>query len=155
MKRFCLKLLSSSSWGCELKNLYSFSVCSLDSHPPREDVSWKEYSALKEYAKEVILLVRMWVEKNWKSFRTGGAYGHPPREDVSWKNFSINLSIFCRCHPPREDVSWKIVFFHSTSMYPGHPPREDVSWKFGYQAKAKGTCHPPREDVSWKWNRLL
>ena len=40
MKWFCLKLLSSSSWGCELK--YPIQILHLDyfRHPLHEDVSW-------------------------------------------------------------------------------------------------------------------
>ena len=55
---------SSSLWGCELKNVL-ISPWSIPPHrhPPCEDVSWKTRYRLSANWRQVILLVRMWVEK--------------------------------------------------------------------------------------------
>ena len=90
MKHFslCHRILSSSLWGCELKTFSAGSSSRPDSHPPCEDVSWKiigivvfidmnrhppceDVSWKKRNTSHtvnrfnVILLVRMWVEKSY------------------------------------------------------------------------------------------
>ena len=78
-------MLSSSSWGCELKYFLMRQIKKeLCCHPPREDVSWND-----TWHRTVIRDVR-----------------HPPREDVSWNKVSFKCcQTVCR-HPPHEDVSW-------------------------------------------------
>ena len=121
---------SSSLWGCELKNVL-ISPWSIPPHrhPPCEDVSWKGCEC--EYCDDenVILLVRMWVEKMAGWFLFPLSIRHPPCEDVSWK---INWCAFPRggaCHPPCEDVSWKLAHTMNLICPLCHPPCEDVSWK--------------------------
>ena len=73
-------------WGCELKNLHHVPTCTATSHPPCEDVSWKNDDIRILNQCFVILLVRMWVEKSICSSVISGRHCHPPCEDVSWKN---------------------------------------------------------------------
>ena len=78
-------VLSSSSWGCELKYFCL---------------------EIKNQTFSVILFVRMWVEI---IFYTDGACSgnrHPLREDVSWNKESKYIDEELRRHPLREDVSW-------------------------------------------------
>ena len=77
------------------------------SHPPCEDVSWKNTTLEQDLDRIVILLVRMWVEKQvlWTTWIFGCR--HPPCEDVSWKGNSLLTSVRVSSHPPCEDVSWK------------------------------------------------
>ena len=130
LKKLSSRILpSSSSWGCELKN-----ICTCSEHKKST----------------VILLVRMWVEK-FGSTTKMGAGSHPPREDVSWKDESEMKDRAGHCHPPREDVSWKTSAIPIATSPLRHPPREDVSWKDSTGITMyTGTSHPPREDVSWK-----
>ena len=59
-----------------------------DCHPPCEDVSWKCLLPTSTYVQwSVILLVRMWVEKQMKQNFLRVRRRHPPCEDVSWKEF--------------------------------------------------------------------
>ena len=57
-----LPVLSSSSWGCELKYDIYRPIARKYGHPPREDVSWNERFGAGSQNTGVILLVRMWVE---------------------------------------------------------------------------------------------
>ena len=120
---------SSSLWGCELKRICKWYHPLRIRHPPCEDVSWKGCEC--EYCDDenVILLVRMWVEKMAGWFLFPLSIRHPPCEDVSWK---INWCAFPRggaCHPPCEDVSWKLAHTMNLICPLCHPPCEDVSWK--------------------------
>ena len=173
-------MLSSSSWGCELK-------CS-------------ERPCIAFWAR-VILFVRMWVEMPCKLSFIVAAICHPLREDVSWNiwgpacNIRKWVILFVRmwvempsansffswvsCHPLREDVSWNINMPQYKSSDGCHPLREDVSWNMPQKEESEerkvilfvrmwveifaqdvivpsGRCHPLREDVSWNliWNPL-
>ena len=77
-------LLSSSSWGCELKYQIRWTESAGISHPLREDVSWNLFPSATPSA----------------------LLSHPLREDVSWNNKSITQTVTFRSHPLREDVSW-------------------------------------------------
>ena len=143
---------SSSLWGCELKNCRWAFWFARKSHPPCEDVSWKN----KEHPAAVY------------------CDSHPPCEDVSWKNPMKPIETGLRCHPPCEDVSWKVDDVDEELKAVGHPPCEDVSWKednselevlmmssslWGCELKnlhctlqSSVRRHPPCEDVSWKEN---
>ena len=170
MKRFCLKLLSSSLWGCELKYIRGsykdYCIC----HPPCEDVSWNNPVTVKCIIYNVILLVRMWVEisiyQSLPLYSLSSSlwgcelkcvineeqheiYSHPPCEDVSWNTFSFHLFIRFCSHPPCEDVSWntsgmnrryKLIVILLVRMW--------VEMSF-YHALNRTLGHPPCEDVSW------
>ena len=73
-------LVSSSSWGCELKYTDQRNEIWKKSHPLREDVSWNIFNDSVVGVKVVILFVRMWVEMggprasycpNWSSSSWG------------------------------------------------------------------------------------
>ena len=88
-----LKWVSSSSWGCELKYRTTTTNQHTICHPLREDVSWNTKPNFWSWIKRVILFVRMWVEISsffgWLRDRS-----HPLREDVSWNIcFSSVLAI--------------------------------------------------------------
>ena len=111
MQRFCLKLLSSSSWGCELKSecvyihiidfasssswgcelkyFYFFFFFFCFGHPLREDVSWNtQYGNL---LLDKIPSSSSWgcELKYWALFISmWNQWGHPLREDVSWNLFA-------------------------------------------------------------------
>ena len=98
------------------------------SHPPCEDVSWN--MSVKELYdnRDVILLVRMWVEMVCGYDVRIVRLGHPPCEDVSWNTEQMLQARLWRSHPLREDVSWNFCTSMSFLINAGHPPCEDVSW---------------------------
>ena len=120
----------------------------------------------------VILLVRMWVEKEigevtvwiaqssslWGCELKNSATTETTESGTSsslWGcELKKNLMAYYDspiCHPPCEDVSWKVIHHLLCSLYDRHPSCEDVSWKtceFNDSILADG--HPPCEDVSWK-----
>ena len=147
-----MKWLSSSLWGCELrtggrrggyvrishppcedvswKDEFTVGKVEKVGHPPCEDVSWKIDGYWYELDEDVILLVRMWVEKldlvysfcvsivillvrMWveKSIRSTTLI--LKRSSSLWgcelKTFACLFSTVRHRHPPCEDVSWKIV----------------------------------------------
>ena len=82
-----LHLLSRSTWACELKFTNHFISNFVQSHAPRERVSWNLLVALYQ----------------------GYMYCHAPRERVSW-NYFVNYFIHCLLrHAPRERVSWNSI----------------------------------------------
>ena len=81
---FYFAIMSSSSWGCELKYSYIPSVTPTGRHPLREDVSWNFTDAASSSMNIVILFVRMWVEMMIQKKKERKMSGHPLREDVSW-----------------------------------------------------------------------
>ena len=97
-------------------------------HPPFEDVSWNYQVASFDEEKEVILLVRMWVEILFQSGKSYRRRCHPPCEDVSWNMLKYNTMQHEMRHPPCEDVSWNIYDRCCCVTYLRHPPCEDVSW---------------------------
>ena len=150
MKWFCLKLLSSSSWGCELKYLTQRGVdkwsvsssswgCELKyhsstalmpgyCHPLHEDVSWNHREVACTHQIFVILFMRMWVEihsiiSSLLSLPSSSSWGCELKFWNCW---------YVRCchksHPLHEDVSWNIHMYPSQQQEHGHPLHEDVSW---------------------------
>ena len=124
---------------------------------------------------EVILLVRMWVEKQILYIDFDSMNRHPPCEDVSWKNKNKYMSRVIKCHPPCEDVSWKINkgipwkrSLRSSSLWGCELKRiggkkmiktRKSSSLWGCELKNLSqhpiparSRHPPCEDVSWKCN---
>ena len=90
----CDRVMSSSSWGCELKWAVQFCLSySSAGHPLREDVSWNVLS--------LHTLLR--------------ANRHPLREDVSWNTTDTVATETLTSHPLREDVSWNVSFLGSSS----------------------------------------
>ena len=142
------------------------------SHPPCEDVSWKTRCLKLNLKMQVILLVRMWVEKNpaeldyqdwvvillvrmWveKSLQSLG--GKHPMSSSLWgcelkicpfAEFSKSLG-----HPPCEDVSWKAYILyqafhkHVILLVRMWVEKSLSIWETIYRIR-----HPPCEDVSWK-----
>ena len=98
----------------------------------------------------VILLVRMWVEKDMQmispfTYTSSSLWGCELKSERSC------IRDYRNGHPPCEDVSWKIVWSCKTLQNYSHPPCEDVSWKvLGPLLFMLVHRHPPCEDVSWK-----
>ena len=124
---FTSHIMSSSSWGCELKCYFIKQRIVASCHPPREDVSW-----------------------NTKTAVTGGyECCHPPREDVSWNKRHIieewkeqqsSSSWGCelKCHNHLANT----IFTWSSSSW-------GCELKCLYiRKRTQSICHPPREDVS-------
>ena len=107
---FLRSILSSSSWGCELKYQDLLHCLQHQRHPLREDVSWNSSQPRPLRFSFVILFVRMWVEMDYIAGRKKVEYCHPLREDVSWNIVKAGLVIAAIGHPLREDVSWNINF---------------------------------------------
>ena len=104
---FCLKLLSASSWGCELKFR-------------------KQCYHTQSYT--VSLFVRLWVEiKRFLIFSpTVGC--QPLREAVSWNKRTIPDIRGAFRQPLREAVSWNIIMKNHFVSVDSQPLREAVSW---------------------------
>ena len=125
---FCLKLLSSSLWGCELKYWRS----SQRDQQGRSSSLWGCELKYNYRGK--------WNRKN----------SHPPCEDVSWNNINTKNIRKNRRHPPCEDVSWNMNEKYMSASLIGHPPCEDVSWNLSILlVYGFSHSHPPCEDVSW------
>ena len=100
--------MSSSLWGCELKR--RIEARSTRTHDVILLVRmWVEKtpSSTDNAQRVVILLVRMWVEKHTLFRLSPLSRRHPPCEDVSWKSRNSTRSLVWSRHPPCEDVSWK------------------------------------------------
>ena len=106
MKWFCLKLLSSSSWGCELK--FSGKVAQVTMS--KSSSSWG--CELK--------CVRL-------PFRFP-CQCHPLREDVSWNSVRTNLLLLSVMSSSSWGCELKLQALCRESLQLGHPLREDVSW---------------------------
>ena len=177
MKRFCLKLLSSSSWGCELKYNYvavnalkelssSSWGCELKCicchclsrsvrHPLHEDVSWNRSD----------------------SSRQVHDLRHPLHEDVSWNDHGWIQDVSCYRHPLHEDVSWNVFLLDAFLIASvilfmrmwveiilivlrvlcsrSHPLYEDVSWNMNLTTGiGYDNSHPLHEDVSWNDSKV-
>ena len=166
-------MLSSSSWGCELKCECFNHIFKQPCHPLREDVSWN-ITAYSFITKQIMSSSSWGCELKYLGTPpdencTGS---HPLREDVSWNN---SVPLYWKKkggHPLREDVSWNIDSFDSSTISLSHPLREDVSWNVqcqriflsGAKSSSSWGCelkyyetdygsdrlsHPLREDVSW------
>ena len=98
---------SSSLWGCELKIKGSDCTCISFRHPPCEDVSWKSENISEYYYDDVILLVRMWVEKPNSQLVTVAGETSSSLWGCELKSHSAMLFPEKLRHPPCEDVSWK------------------------------------------------
>ena len=79
-------MLSSSLWGCELKNQDVCTPSGYHCHPPCEDVSWKYTGFFKCIFK--FSSSSLWGCELKNRMPLGGIRWprHPPCEDVSWKN---------------------------------------------------------------------
>ncbi len=165
---FCLKLLSSSSWGCELKYViwdwksaefwsssswgcelkYSMAIEAvlMRCHPLREDVSWNSDSAVALHIAIVILFVRMWVEISCVS-----AQGFMWKSSSSW-GCELKFSFKFRC-----DIESVVILFVrmwveidgkyvNFERFLGHPLREDVSWNVCIFRKILVSC---QSSSSW------
>ena len=167
-----LLLLSSSSWGCELKYL-------------------NQKGLYRPHI--VILFVRMWVEMRSCVGSLRSAHCHPLREDVSWNirpqdnnvvHVSSSSSWGCELKS-RSSLGYTIIvvilfvrmwvemlIVSETDARIRHPLREDVSWNSWWNAFERSVkwsssswgcelkcikqvtrrttdSHPLREDVSW------
>ena len=124
-----LSTRSSSSWGCELKCCWK-NECDFDfGHPLREDVSWNTGVGRFDLNSTVILFVRMWVEmhtdKPYNNMEMVILFVRMWVEMVLWLYW---LDTRTR-HPLREDVSWNAPWgIHTHKCERRHPLREDVSW---------------------------
>ena len=78
----------------------------LDSHAPRERVSWNSTS--------IIILQNVEC--------------HAPRERVSWNDAMAEMALMELSHAPRERVSWNHTFCADVFSNRRHAPRERVSW---------------------------
>ena len=103
------KLLSSSSWGCELKCTLHSLHYTLHGHPLREDVSWNALLPLIHSA----------------LIQSSSSWG------CELKYLFRNATDCWNCHPLREDVSWNIIKTVKEDKQIRHPLREDVSWNDG------------------------
>ena len=163
--------MSSSSWGCELKYQQCKVLPCSKRHPPREDVSWNKNASYNNYASEVILLVRMWVEIvlatsmwNWRNvILLVRMWVEMMMKSLRRKKHQSSSSWGCELKYNFHSA-WQKQFLSSSSWgcelkykFPRlldignrHPPREDVSWN-GYILVIAWFLfgHPPREDVSW------
>ena len=143
------RVLSSSSWGCELKYLCMMVWRVRNSHPLREDVSWNTYVVILSCDRIVILFVRMWVEIYWEVYfkRKGWVILFVRM----WVEMVVNSF---RYHLYASSSSWgcelKLLREGYTHTRVSHPLREDVSWNVTATTVGYGDiCHPLREDVSW------
>ena len=86
---------SCSTWACELKYASLLIRKKVDSHAPRERVSWNGYAI------------------NQNSIIPS----HAPRERVSWN--AINQTTLCaiHSHAPRERVSWNVHKWYNRKGY--------------------------------------
>ena len=152
MDYFCLKLLSSSSWGCELKFSQILQKFLLFSSSSSWGCELKYQHGFSRTGKSyVILLVRMWVEMLLLSALYLRLCCHPPREDVSWNanydsyyDYQRAVILLVRMWVEMVRISrsrgligvillvrmWvEISNVRFSWLSPkGHPPREDVSW---------------------------
>ena len=171
---FCLKLLSASSWGCELKSNSSYDnncawmsasswgcelkYCDKPHHASSvpSASSWGcelkyDISGTHPQLKVVSLFVRLWVEIIHKNNATARERSQPLREAVSWNvNSAIKILLSYR-QPLREAVSW-----NSLRQAPWLCPEVSAS-SWGCELKYDGiwrdrpdqASQPLREAVSW------
>ena len=161
---FCLKLLSASSWGCELKWCWLYlqhvqEIC----QPLREAVSWNWNSQWSSSRNNTVsLFVRLWVE-------ISGACLKCCKILVSlfvrlWVEIKIDVipfsfvqvSLFVRLwveishlantsmtrhrQPLREAVSWNTYPYNYVVLSNGQPLREAVSWNDEFQSESNHYC---------------
>ena len=99
-------ILSSSSWGCELKYFLSL----IHHWQPPSSSSWG--CELKYF----------WMDSTEHSKQSSSSWGC---------ELKCNPYMYCVTsyrHPFREDVSWNNLFVSGKITEQGHPLREDVSW---------------------------
>ena len=142
--------MSSSLWGCELKN---HAICQQiyylchppcedvswkagvgqryyegERHPPCEDVSWKMRKEKKQLPDIVILHVRMWVEKDLTLIQYSGAKVILLVRMWVEKFYDGRKTAYC----PSSSL-WGCELKNSrdsaSTYWFSHPPCEDVSWK--------------------------
>ena len=123
-------LLSSSSWGCELKYDELDQNLRRIRHPLREDVSWNSWGSVLSQVQLVILFVRMWVEMHISNsfllcLSSSSSWGCELKyvqknmmELIIWVILFVRMRVEISvlwilvqpqwCHPLREDVSWNI-----------------------------------------------
>ena len=119
---------SRSTWACELKYKFGIPVYSVDSHAPRERVSWNVMT----------------------NFTSSDLCSHAPRERVSWNSFVVNLLGGDFSHAPRERVSWNL--FKIIGQRKSSWSRSTWACELKYlkcKNKIPVVCHAPRERVSW------
>ena len=146
---------SSSLWGCELKDFLRKKERGYRSHPPCEDVSWKNNIPNGKYEADVILLVRMWVERSemcqmLKLLKSSSLWGCELKEDIPYSNPSLdNVILLVRMWVERTHVIKRKNMPVSSSLW-GCELKEKKGW-----IKWKIGSHPPCEDVSWKFIPIL
>ena len=168
------KIWSRSTWACELKSLVSGVFHVLNSHAPRERVSWnltmlnnwrnershapRERVSWNDFLKGVVtdsgvtLHVSVWVEIKIEVTINFIVPRHAPRERVSWNLLPVGVFICGASHAPRERVSWNYKLKQTTTKKFGHAPRERVSWNTKCIAIWNSErSHAPRERVSWNF----
>ena len=166
--------MSSSLWGCELKNVSKPHKLIDCCHPPCEDVSWKT-SMIIVFQKDIrssslwgcelknIIMERTnnieWSSSLW-GCELKNAYAsscketlrHPPCEDVSWKN----THYYGRVVSGASSSLWGCELKSTDGLKPANWVMSSSLW--GCELKIFGTVllsvntyrHPPCEDVSWK-----
>ena len=144
--------VSSSSWGCELKNLSEWTarITGLVILFMRMWVEKSRYT-LRTAASTVILFMRMWVEKLFPRLLpmrspSSSSWGC---EVKSYRLYSalycVPVILFMRMWVEKNGI---LAAYYGNF---GHPPCEDVSWKTSHNTRIQTyNCHPPCEDVSWK-----
>ena len=108
--------LSSSLWGCELKNILHIGF----SHHCMSSSLWG--CELKRIRLSLITRI------GWSSSLWGCELKICP-----FAEFSKSLA-----HPPCEDVSWKVPIPDKLRDVLSHPPCEDVSWKSKHKTGTSG-----------------
>ena len=150
------RIMSRSTWACELKSINWIIDGINGCHAPRERVSWNE-----KRRNDILCEV-----------------SHAPRERVSWnvmdiifmhKKIKSRSTWACELksntgnargvrHVVTLHVSvWVEIFVDviSSSDTAGHAPRERVSWNLiVIKYSCRPFCHAPRERVSWNIRRL-
>ena len=172
-------MLSSSSWGCELKydyqerklklatvilfvrmwveiNLQSLNGIKVHRHPLREDVSWNVNATTVFPFASVILFVRMWVEIPLRLYGIPPTFCHPLRGDVSWNIQNSILKpiakviLFVRMWVEIPLSYTASNYTVSSSSWGCELKYYKLQWYF-----SASTCHPLREDVSWNLDTVL
>ena len=142
-------------------------------HPPCEDVSWKEDLIRTLAEHNVILLVRMWVEKKvakwWLYFgKSSSLWGCELKRRIEARSTRTHdvillVRMWVEKTPSSTDNAQRVVIllvrmwvekhtlFRLSPLSRRHPPCEDVSWKSRNSTRSLvWSRHPPCEDVSWK-----
>ena len=106
-------------------------------------------------AKQVSLLVRLWVEMlllsgSHSKTLSASLWGCELKYGIH-----ILLKLWRKCQPPCEAVSWNTVSIRSFNLPSGQPPCEAVSWNnVTVNVTDETISQPPCEAVSWNWTLL-